>query len=149
MRTGGGVNLLMTSFIRGSSAPRSNPLIFYITIFWQKRWSFRILGSCKWYTIHIPSLEFYIPLTALKFIKILINYKTRTFSFIFFFQRYNVSASPFGQTEITYFPTVAYTSTSENSALSYAWTELATKRYLYININPRFWVIISPWTWLI
>ena len=80
---GGGVNLLITSFIRGSSAPRSNPLIFYITIFWQKRSPFRIFGSCKWYTIHIPSLEFYIHLTALQFIKILLNYKTRSFSWLF------------------------------------------------------------------
>ena len=97
---GGGVYLLITSFIRRSSAPRSNPLIFYIAIFWEKRKPFRILGSCKWYTIHIPSLEFYIPLTALKFIKLLLNYKTRTFSWLFS-QPYNVSACPFGQIEIT------------------------------------------------
>ena len=136
------LNELYTGRLRGLTP---YPFLYY---FWQKRYPFRILGSCKWYTIHLPSLEFYIPLTALKFIKILLNYKTRTFPWLFS-QPYNVSASPFGQTKITYFPTLSYTSASENSALSYAWTELATKRYPYININPRFWVIISLWTRLI
>ena len=52
--------------------------------------------------------------------------------FLTFSQPYNVSSGPFGQTEVTHFPTLSHTSTSENSALSYAWTELARKKYPYI-----------------
>ena len=71
------LNELYTGRFRGLTP---YPFLYYI---WQKRYPFRILGSCKWYTIHIPSLEFYIPLTALEFIKALLNYKTKTFSCLF------------------------------------------------------------------
>ena len=70
---GGGVIYLITSFIRGGSAPRSNPLPYYILFLTEKITLSHAFGSCKWYTIHIPSLEFYIHLTALQFIKIVLN----------------------------------------------------------------------------
>ena len=42
------------SFIRGGSAPRSNPLPFYISFF-QKRYPFRIPFIGKRHPFHIPS----------------------------------------------------------------------------------------------
>ena len=44
------------SLIRGGSAPRSNPLPFYIP-FWQKRYPFYIPLIEKRYPFHIPTLE--------------------------------------------------------------------------------------------
>ena len=82
---GGGGIYLITSFIRGS-APRSSPLPFYVLFLTEKITLSHAFGTCKWYTIHIPSLEFYIHLTALQFIKILLNYNV----FLPFSQPYNV-----------------------------------------------------------
>ena len=48
---GGGTQ---NSFIRGGSAPRSNPLPFYIPFF-QKRHPFRIPFIAKRHPFHIPS----------------------------------------------------------------------------------------------
>ena len=44
------------SFIRGGSAPRSNPLPFYIPFF-QKKHPFRIPFIGKTHPFHIPSYE--------------------------------------------------------------------------------------------
>ena len=45
----------LTKFVRGGSAPRSNPLPFHIP-FWQKRYPFYIPFTEKRYPFHIPIL---------------------------------------------------------------------------------------------
>ena len=50
-------------FTRGGSAPRSNPLPFYIPFF-TKRYPFCIPSIDKWYPFQIPCLELCILLTA-------------------------------------------------------------------------------------
>jgi len=52
----GGGEGTQKSFIRGGSAPRSNPLPFYIPFF-QKRHPFRIPFIGKRHPFHIPSEE--------------------------------------------------------------------------------------------
>ena len=55
-RWGPGGGGTQKSFIRGGSAPRSNPLPFYIPFF-QKRHPFRIPFIGKRHPFHIPSYE--------------------------------------------------------------------------------------------
>ena len=51
---GGGI---LKKLIRGSSAPRSDPLLVYIPSFWQKRYPFRIPSIDKWYPFRISSIK--------------------------------------------------------------------------------------------
>ena len=62
---GGGGGGTKQMFIREGSAPRSNPLPFYIQFF-TKRYSFRIASIEKWYPFHIPCLELCIPFNCCK-----------------------------------------------------------------------------------
>ena len=56
--------VLKKVLMRGRSAPRSNPLTFYIPFFYRKG-TLRIPASIdKWYPFHIPSLELCIRFTA-------------------------------------------------------------------------------------
>ena len=53
--------------------------------------------SCKWYTIHIPSLEFYIPLlNCFNMYQNIIKLQNQNV-FLTFSQPYNVSSSPLGR----------------------------------------------------
>ena len=61
-RGGGGTQ---KSFIRGGSAPRSNPLPFYIPFF-QKRYPFRIPFIGKRHPFHIPCHFFHVVRNKLK-----------------------------------------------------------------------------------
>ena len=84
------------SFIQGGSAPKSNPLPFYIPFFGRKdtpSYTF----CWQWYPFHMPGLELYIPLNCCKctVFKIRINHKTRPFSRRLFSQPCNASVSPF------------------------------------------------------
>ena len=96
-------------FIRGDSAPRSNPTPYpFIYHFSRKRYSFRIPSAGKWYPFYITCLELCIPENALSY------HKNRTFSRIF--RAIKFICSPFWdllQTQMTDSPTLLYTSTSE------------------------------------
>ena len=59
---GGGTQQI---FIRGGSAPRSNPLPFYVPFF-TKRYPLRIPSFNKWYPFHIPRLELCFPFNCCK-----------------------------------------------------------------------------------
>ena len=79
-RSGGGGGV---RFLPGGSAPRSSPLPFIYHL-WQKRCSFRIPLTDKWYPFHIPS--FFLSLShTYKFavFKMWINHKTGKFSRLF------------------------------------------------------------------
>ena len=67
--------------IRGATAPRSNPLPFYIQ-FPRKRYPYLIPSIDKWYPFHIPLLELCIPFKCCKcaVFHIGINRKNGTFS---------------------------------------------------------------------
>ena len=53
---GKGVGGTQQMFIRGGSAPRSNPLPFYLSFFTKKGTPFVYLLD-NWYFFHIPCLE--------------------------------------------------------------------------------------------
>ena len=61
---GGGGGGTQQTFLRGSSATRSNPLPFYIPFFAKKVPPVRIPFIDKWYPFHIPCLELCTLLTA-------------------------------------------------------------------------------------
>ena len=69
-------------FVRGGSAPRSNPLPFYQYHFLRKRYPFRITSIDQWYPFHIPCIELCIPFNCCKctVFYIGINHKNRTVS---------------------------------------------------------------------
>ena len=53
---GGGLGGTQRSLIRGGSAPRSNPLSFYIP-FLTERYLFRIPSIDKWYPLHLTLIK--------------------------------------------------------------------------------------------
>ena len=71
------------NFIRGGSAPWSNPFpSVYIpapSYFWQRRYPFRIPSTDKWIPFHIPSLDHCLPITSGKctVFKYVINQKNQ------------------------------------------------------------------------
>ena len=62
VNSGGGAQQI---FIRGGSAPRSNPLPFYVPFF-TKRYPLRTPSVDKWYPFFIPRLELCIPFHCCK-----------------------------------------------------------------------------------
>ena len=62
---GMGVGGTQQMFIRGGSAPRSNPLLFYIQFFKKKSTPFVYLLDI-WYSFHIPCIELCIAFTFCK-----------------------------------------------------------------------------------
>ena len=90
---GGGGRGTQQMFIQGDSAPRSNPIPFYIPFFTKK--VPRIPSIDKWYPFHIPCLELCIP-------------------FINFWALL--------QTQMTDFLILQYTSTSKTPTLLYTWS---------------------------
>ena len=54
---GGGGRGTQQMLMRGGSAPRSNPLPFYIQFFHEKRYPFGKPSIDKWYPVHKPCLE--------------------------------------------------------------------------------------------
>ena len=80
----------------------------------------------KWCSFHELFIELCIPINCCKWtvFKIRINHKTRMFSRLFHNQK-NSSVNPFGffsLIEMTDFPTLSDTSTSEVQILSYTWS---------------------------
>ena len=67
------------------SAPRSIPPLF-VYHFWQKRYTFCIPSSDRWYPFHLPALEHYIPFKC---------FKSSVFSCLFHVHKINASVSPF------------------------------------------------------
>ena len=109
--------------IQGGSAPRSNPLPFYIPFLTEKV-PLQYTFYWHWYPFHNPSLELCILLNCCKctVFKIWINHKTRPFTLLFS-QLWYICKPFLGflPTEMTVFPILLYTSTSEIPNLSYTW----------------------------
>ena len=112
-------------FIRGGSAPRSNPLPFCIPFFTKT-----VPLSCtssidKWCPFHIPCLELCIPFTCCKctFFLIGIDHKNRRFfSTLWSHKSHLLALWTLLQTQMTDFPSLSYTSTSKIPTLSYTWS---------------------------
>ena len=110
-----------TKFYKGRLCPEVQPLTLLYTISGRKgtpSYTF----CWKWYLFHMRSLELCIPLNCCKCtVKIWINLKTRPYTQLFS-RPWNASVSPFWAflpTEMTVFPVLSYTSTSEIPTLSY------------------------------
>ena len=110
-----------TKFYKGRLCPEVQPLTLLYTISGRKgtpSYTF----CWKWYLFHMRSLELCIPLNCCKCtVKIWINLKTRPYTQLFS-RPWNASVSPFYAflpTEMTVFPVLSYTSTSEIPTLSY------------------------------
>ena len=119
---GGGRGGTQQKFIRGGS--RSNPLPFYIT-FSRKRYPFRIPSIDKWYPFHIPCLELCIPFNCCYCARLSNRNQSQKLNLTFsrLYKALKFIYYPFwalSQTQMTDFPSLLYTSTSEIPTLSYS-----------------------------
>ena len=96
--------------------PPPHPFVYH---FWKRRYTFCTPSIEKWFTLHIPSREIYIPFNCCKCTVYLNKPQNQNGVFSTFSQPQNAPASPFGtlQTEMTNFPTLSYISTIEFPAL--------------------------------
>ena len=107
----------------GRLRPEVQPLTLLYTIF-DRKGTPSYTFYWHWYPFHNPSLELCILLNCCKctVFKIWINHKTRPFTLLFS-QLWYICKPFLGflPTEMTVFPILSYTSTSEIPNLSYTW----------------------------
>ena len=125
---GGGEGGSLKNFLYGEAPPPNCPTPCAFMDYWRTRNYLRIPSVDKWYPLHVPGLELYIPFNCYKctIFEIWINHKARTFSGLFLSHNIHLLVLVLGlftERNDRVF-TTSYNSTSEIATPSEEWKKV-------------------------